>query len=227
MINKKSEKANLENKKGVFFLIGLVIALGSILLAFEWKTQVHVPMEWENRTIVPDDFVYIPPTQPEKKELPPKQIEAPTFELVDDETEIVDEFNAYDSDATIDNIFDFDAFVFKPTKNKNDVEEEILNFAEVMPEFPGGNIALIKYLGSNVNYPIIAQENGIQGKVYIGFVVDENGNINDVILLRGVDKSLDNEALRVVRSMPKWKPGKQGGKAVKVRFNVPILFDLQ
>jgi protein TonB len=86
---------------------------------------------------------------------------------------------------------------------------------------------LRQYLANAVKYPVIAQENGIKGKVYVSFVVDETGNIASVDLLRGVDVSLDNEALRVVRSLPKWKPGKQGGKPVKVLFSVPIQFELQ
>jgi protein TonB len=85
---------------------------------------------------------------------------------------------------------------------------------------------LQQYLANSINYPLIAQENGIQGKVFISFVINENGDISDVTLVRGVDAALDKEALRVIRSLPKWKPGKQGGKAVKVRYNVPINFEL-
>jgi protein TonB len=116
---------------------------------------------------------------------------------------------------------------FHSDNNKYDKEEEILLIAEEMPMFPGGNCALLSYLSGNVKYPLIAQENGIQGKVFIQFVVDEQGSISEVQVLRGVDVALDNEALRVVRQMPKWKPGRQGGKAVKVRYTVPISFKLK
>ncbi len=227
MINKKSKKADLENKRNSFFLIGLVIALGSVLFAFEWKIGPQQPMEFENTTIVAEDDIYIPSTPSEKTEPPQQKIEVPFFELVDDNSIIENEFEAFDSETTDDNIFNVTDFVIASTKDKFNKTDEPFLFVEEMPEFPGGERALLNYLSNNVKYPVIAQENGIQGKVYISFVIDENGNINDVILVRGVDKSLDNEAIRVISSMPKWKPGKQRGESVKVRFNVPITFELK
>ena len=227
MMNKKNKNANLENLRGLFFLIGLIIALGSILFAFEWKSTPQAAMDLGNTTFVQDEFVYIPQTTNEKKELPPQKVEVAFFELVDNDSEVDDDLDFFDTEPTDDNIFNLNDFVFIPTKNKNEEEEEILTFVDDMPEFPGGENALLSFLGSNVRYPVIAQENGIQGRVYVSFVIDETGNINDVCIIRGVDVSLDNEAIRVVRLMPKWKPGKQGGKAVKVRYNVPIFFDLK
>jgi len=227
MINKKSKKADLENKRSTFFLIGLVIALGFVLFAFEWKTPAPKAMEFENRSFAVDDDIFIPPTQPEKKEPPQQLIEAPVFELVNNDALIEDEFIGFVSGVDDENIFDIGDFIFNDTKDKNDIKDEFFVFVEEMPEFPGGEKALLNYLATHINYPAIAQENGIKGKVYVSFVIDENGNINNVTLVRGVDKSLDNEALRVIRSMPKWKPGKQRGKPVKVQFNVPITFELQ
>ena len=227
MMNKKNKNANLENLRGLFFLIGLVIALGSILFAFEWKSSPKAAMDLGNATFVQDEFVYIPQTKNEKKELPPQKIEVAFFELVDNDSDLDEDLVFLDTEPTDDNLFDLNDFVFTPTKNKNEEEEVILTFADDMPEFPGGESSLLKFLGSNVKYPVIAQENGIQGKVYVSFVINETGNIDDVCIVRGVDNSLDNEALRVVRSMPKWKPGKQDGKTVKVRYNVPIFFELK
>ena len=105
--------------------------------------------------------------------------------------------------------------------------EEALPVAEQMPEFPGGDEALRKYLATSVKYPVIAQENGIQGRVFVAFVVDKNGNVTNVRVARPFDPNLDKEAVRVVQSMPKWTPGKQRGKAVKVSYTVPINFVLQ
>lgn len=227
MMNKKNKNANLENMKGLFFLIGLVIALGSILFAFEWKSSPKATMDLGNATFVQDEFVYIPQTKNEKKELPPQKIEISIIELVGNDTEVDEDLDFFDTEPTDDNIFDLNDFVFTPTKNKNEEEEVILTFVDDMPEFPGGESSLLKFLGNNVKYPVIAQENGIQGKVYVSFVINETGNINDVCIVRGVDISLNNEALRVVRSMPRWKPGKQAGKTVKVRYNVPIFFELK
>jgi periplasmic protein TonB len=106
-------------------------------------------------------------------------------------------------------------------------KEEVFIIVEEMPEFPGGEGALRAFIAKSIEYPVIAQENGIQGKVYVTFVVDKDGGISDAKVVRGVDPSLDKEALRVVNSLPKWKPGKQRGKPVRVSYTVPISFVLQ
>ena len=98
---------------------------------------------------------------------------------------------------------------------------------EVMPSFPGGQSALMQYLNSNIKYPVVAQENGVQGRVVVSFVVEKDGSITDVRVVRSVDPSLDREAMRVVKSMPHWIPGKQNGSAVRVKYNVPVSFKLQ
>ena len=110
---------------------------------------------------------------------------------------------------------------------KPEVENKIFDVVEQMPSFPGGNAALMKYLSDNVKYPVVAQENGVQGRVVVSFVVEKDGHITDVKVVRSVDPSLDKEAARVVRSMPSWIPGKQNGSAVRVKYNVPVSFRLQ
>ncbi len=227
MINKKSKKADLENKRKTFFLIGFVIALGFVLFAFEWKTGPPQTMDLGNTMFDAEETIYIPSTPPEKKEPPQQKIEVIFFELVDDNTNVEDEFVGFDSEFTYENILDITDFVFTSPDDKYDKTDKPFMFVEEMPEFPGGEKALLNYLATNVRYPVIAQENGIQGKVYITFVVDKNGTIDNVSILRGVDKSIDNEAIRVISSMPKWKPGKQRGKAVKVQYTVPIVFELK
>jgi protein TonB len=128
-----------------------------------------------------------------------------------------------DTEATEDTEVDF-----SDIQTEEEVEESPVFFiVEDMPEFPGGDAALNKYLGTSVEYPVIAQENGIQGRVYVKFVINTDGSVTDVQIARGVDPSLDKEALRVVKNMPKWKPGKQRGKAVRVSYTVPINFVLQ
>ena len=115
-----------------------------------------------------------------------------------------------------------------PEPPKHVVEEtKIFTVVEQMPMFPGGDGALMGYLSQNIHYPTIAAENGVQGRVVVGFVVERDGSITDVNILRGVDPSLDKEAMRVVRSMPKWTPGKQNGSAVRVKYQVPVSFRLQ
>ena len=114
-----------------------------------------------------------------------------------------------------------------PEPPKHVEEEKVFDVVEQMPSFPGGNSALMKFLNENIHYPVVAQENGVQGRVVISFVVERDGHITDVQVARSVDPSLDKEAQRVVKSMPKWIPGKQNGSAVRVKYNVPVSFRLQ
>lgn len=112
-------------------------------------------------------------------------------------------------------------------KPSAEIENKVFDVVEQMPSFPGGNSALMSYLNSNVKYPVVAQENGVQGRVVISFVVERDGSITDVQVVKSVDPSLDREASRVVRSMPRWNPGKQNGQAVRVKYDVPVSFRLQ
>lgn len=113
------------------------------------------------------------------------------------------------------------------SEEKKEVANKVFDVVEQMPSFPGGNEALMKFLQDNVKYPVVAQENGVQGRVVVSFVVERDGSITDVKVVRSVDPSLDKEATRVVKSMPHWIPGKQNGAAVRVKYNVPVSFRLQ
>ena len=130
-------------------------------------------------------------------------------------------------DRTIEAVRNDIAVATPPPAPKAEVTQKVFDVVEVMPSFPGGQGALIQYLNSHVKYPVVAQENGIQGRVTISFVVERDGSITDVKVARSVDPSLDKEAARVVSSMPRWTPGKQNGSAVRVKFNVPVVFKLQ
>ena len=114
-----------------------------------------------------------------------------------------------------------------PPAPKPEVSNKVFDVVEEMPSFPGGQGALMSFLNSNIKYPVVAQENGVQGRVIVGFVVERDGSITDVKIMRSVDPSLDREAQRVVKAMPKWKPGKQNGSAVRVKYTVPVVFRLQ
>ena len=130
-------------------------------------------------------------------------------------------------DRTIEAVRNDIAVATPPPAPKDEVTQKVFDVVEVMPSFPGGQGALIQYLNSHVKYPVVAQENGIQGRVTISFVVERDGSITDVKVARSVYPSLDKEAARVVSSMPRWTPGKQNGSAVRVKFNVPVVFKLQ
>ena len=114
-----------------------------------------------------------------------------------------------------------------PPAPKPEVSNKVFDVVEEMPHFPGGPAALQAFLSSNTKYPVVAQENGVQGRVIVSFVVERDGSITDVRVVRSVDPSLDREASRVVRSMPRWSPGKQNGSTVRVKYTVPVVFRLQ
>ena len=226
---KKSKKADLENKRGTFLLIGLVIALGSVLFAFEWTTKPsagtslgQIQTQEVEEEIIPvtrRDEVKPPPPPP-----PPKVVDV--INIVDDEVELDEELDIATTDADENTIIDVMPVI--STGKEEEVEEEkIFAIVEQQPEFPGGNKALYSYINKHVEYPILAQENGIQGRVFVKFVVDTDGSVSNVEITRGVDNSLDNEALRVIKSLPKFKPGRQQGRPVRVFFNASINFQLQ
>jgi protein TonB len=225
---KKSPKADLENKRNTFVQIGLVISLGLCLLAFEWTSKVEkaaslgtVATQEVEDEIIPitrQEEVKPPPPPP-----PPKVVEV--LNIVDNETDIDEELDIQDTEADDKTVIDV-APIIKQEEEKAE-ESQVFFIVEDMPEFPGGELALRKFIANAIKYPVIAQENGIQGKVYVNFVVDKDGSITNAKIARGVDPSLDKEALRVVNSLPKWKPGMQRGKPVKVSYTVPISFVLQ
>jgi len=229
MESKKSPKADLENKKNVFFMLGLVVALGVTLLAFEWTTKPtkaedlgQIQTQEVEEEIIPitrEQEVKPPPPPP-----PPKVVEV--LNIVDDDVEIEDELEIEDTEADEETVIDV-APVIETEEEEEEEEAQVFFIVEDMPEFPGGELALRKYIANSIKYPVIAQENGIQGKVYVTFVVDKDGGVSDARIARGVDPSLDKEALRVVNTLPKWKPGKQRGKPVRVSYTVPINFVLQ
>ena len=107
------------------------------------------------------------------------------------------------------------------------VEDKVFTFVEQQPQFPGGDAAMLKYLGENIRYPSVAQRNGLEGLVVLQFVVDQNGGISDIVVVKKLGGGTDEEAMRVVKSMPKWSPGKQNGRPVKVRYTLPVRFTIK
>lgn len=228
---KKSPKADLEGKKLIFSEIGLALALGLTLAAFEWTSEdVTVQnLEVQQEEVVEEEMIPIT-TQDQIKPPPPPPPPPPVADaltIVDNETEINEEFELNDTEA--DDNTEFEIRDLEPTvvEEEEPVEQEVFIIVEQMPLFPGGDEALRKYLATEVKYPVIAQENGIQGRVFVKFVIMPDGSVSNVEVARPFDPNLDKEAVRVVKSMPKWTPGKQRGKAVRVSYTVPINFVLQ
>lgn len=222
---KKSPKANLEDKRTIFIEIGLIIALAVVLLAFEWKKYDIEVAQLGAREAVEQVEEIIINTKQEVKPPPPKPPPTTTvLNIVEDDVEIEDELII---DVEADEALEIEEYIPIEVEEEEVVEEEIFLVVENQPEFPGGEAARLKYLSENIEYPQMAKESGIQGIVYVTFVVEPNGSISNVAILRGIGGGCDEEAVRVVQNMPSWKPGKQRGRPVRVRFNMPIKFTLQ
>ena len=229
MEKKKTSKADLEGKRNTLFLLGLVLALGATLLAFEWKSKPSktqslgtIQTQEVEEEIIP--ITREPQAQPPPPP-PPKVVEE--LNIVDDDVEIEDELDIEDSEADENTVIDV-APLIEAAEEVEDSNEPIPFFIlEQQPEFPGGIDALKPYLVRQINYSVIAQENGIQGRVYYAFTIEKDGSVSDIKIMRGVDTAINNEAIRVLKTMPKWKPGMQRGKPVRVSFSGVINFQLQ
>ncbi|MBO5026541.1 MAG: energy transducer TonB [Bacteroidaceae bacterium] len=234
---KKSQKADLEGQKGTGLLIGYIVALSAMFAAFEWTTREHIetePVVYAAYAAMEEEVV--PITQPIFQAAPPPPAEAPQvaeiLDIVDDDTEIEEE-TIESSESTTEAISGPVAQHTGPVATGPVVTEEesdegtVFQVVEQMPEFPGGMEALMKYLSKNIKYPSIALDNGIQGRVLVSFTVNKDGSIVDPEIMKSVDPSLDKEAIRVISTMPKWNPGKQRGKAVRVKYTVPVAFRIQ
>ncbi len=226
MEEKKSPKANLENKKLMFMQIGLIISLLVAWLAFEHKSydKREIDPSLLNRTVeVEEEMVEIT----KQEEPKPQPVEMPKqttqLEIVQDDVEVED----IEINAEIDQTEVMEEYVPVEVEEEEVVEAEVFTIVEEMPGYPGGDLKMYEYLGKNIKYPQIARESGIQGRVFVNFVVEPDGSVSNVKVLRGIGGGCDEEAIRVVKSMPKWKPGKQRGKAVRVSYTLPVVFKLQ
>ena len=225
---KKSPKADLESKKTSNLLIGAILTLSVLFVGFEWSERDKKVTTDTGLTEVVFEEEIIPITEQEQPKQAPPPPEAPKVEEV---LEIMDNDSKVE-ESTIQASDDTQAAVevkYTPVEvEEEEVEEQqIFQVVEEMPEFPGGMGECMKFLAKNIKYPTISQENGVQGRVIVQFVVNRDGSIVDPVVVRGVDPYLDKEALRVISTMPKWKPGKQRGKAVRVKYTVPVMFRLQ
>ena len=224
---KKSKKAAIENQRGSWLLMGLVVALAFMFVSFELtKHDVRVAaLSSDDESIFVTELV--PITFPEEKLEPPPPPEnkvVDILEIVKNDIEVTDEVSTVSEDMNAVH----EIVWIPPVVETETVVEDVIHVSvEIMPEFPGGTAALMKYLSGNIKYPMISQETGSQGKVIVQFVVDKDGTITNPEVVRGVDPYLDKEAVRVISSMPKWKPGVQNGKKVRVKYTVPVMFRLQ
>ena len=228
---KKSPKASLENKRFLFTEIGFVIALLAVLFAFDYssKEKKVATLETETAAVEVEDMIRITQETPPPPEAAPKiPILSDQIDVVDDNIKIDDNmFQNLEDDANSGvEIMDY----IESAPEEETIEEEAIPFqlVEEKPSFNGGDAnEFSKWVNSRLVYPEIAKENGVQGRVTLQFTVNADGSVSNVKVLRGVDSSLDKEAVRVVSSSPKWKPGKQRDRAVKVTYTFPVIFQLR
>lgn len=228
---KKSEKANLENKKLLFLEIGLIISLAVVYFAVEWTTKEKQTVEaFEETQVIVETEEMVPITQ----ETPPPPPSAPSIPVLSDQIDIVDDEIQVDDDLFM-NLEDQADLAVDVKDYVAEVEEEVVEddaipfmLVEEKPSFMGGDAnAFSKWVNERLEYPEIAKENGVQGRVTLQFTVNTDGSVSNVKVLRGVDPSLDKEAVRVVSMSPKWTPGKQRDRAVKVTYTFPVIFQLR
>ena len=232
--------------------IGTAVIAGAVILSQKLKKDapeekfVQTEISLEEVKAPEEEKPIEPPPPPPPKQEPPPQVEMKQFTppVIKKDEEVPDEQTMKSQEELVKSDVQISIADVKGTNEETGVdiatlqehkvivqeevvEEKVFEIVEQPPSFPGGEAAMYEWLSKNINYPVIAQENNIQGRVTCQFVVGRNGEIEDVRVVRGVDASLDKEAIRVIRSMPKWIPGKQGGNAVKVRYTLPVQFKLQ
>lgn len=231
---KKSQSADLEGKKSTGLLMGFVLALAAMFVAFEWTQHdiEVVSMEPVFSVAMEEDMIPIT-QQPEVVAPPPAAAPkiAEILNIVDNETELVEEEVETSEEVnqaivTVAGTGSVAQGPVAPVVEEVD-ENQVYDVVEQNPRFPGGDEAMYKWLNDNIKYPPICQEQGIQGRVYLQFVVEKDGSITDVKTVRSPDPYLSKEAERVVNNMPRWSPGRQGGKPVRVKFTLPVMFKLQ
>lgn len=226
METKKSSKANLENKRFLFVEIGMAVSLALVLMAFQSGTST------KTAAILPEDYVEVIAEDdiPVTMETPPAPPAAPVFftdviEVMDDEIYLEEDFISFDETGIEVPVMDY---IEAPVEEEVEEEPVIFVAVEEKPQFNGGDAnEFSKWVAQNLDYPEMARSNGVQGKVVLSFVIAKDGSITDVKVLRGVDSSLDKEAVRVVSSSPRWTPGKQRDRAVPVSYTFPVLFQLK
>lgn len=226
---KKTPKADLENRRTLFTEIGLVVALLVLWGAFSYSTKEKsvASLGEDTQVVEVEDMVPIteetPPPPPEAPKIP---VLSDQIDIVEDDIKVDDNFMSLEDDASLGvEIMDYVEEVKEEV-----VEEEAIPFqlVEEKPSFNGGDAnEFSKWVNSKLQYPEIAKENGVQGRVTLQFTVNPDGSVSNVKVLRGVDSSLDKEAVRVVSMSPKWKPGKQRDRAVKVTYTFPVIFQLR
>ena len=218
---KKYPKYDLENYRQLFLNIGLIGSLLAVIIAFEWKTYDRgAGMDLGTIDDNFEDLLEIPPT--EQPPPPPPVVQQPEIVEVPDEEEIIEEIEI-ELDIEFEEETIIEEIIFDEPEEEVD---EIFTIVEDQPSYPGGINEFYKFVANNMRYPVQARRMGIAGRVFVQFVVDKDGSLNDIQVIKGIGAGCDEEAIRVIKKSKKWSPGKQRGRAVKVRMIIPIIFRL-
>ncbi|MGB3465898.1 MAG: energy transducer TonB [Cyclobacteriaceae bacterium] len=220
---KKNPKADLRQRRWMFFFAAMTVTLSLTLTAFEWKSfDDTIVMDLGDLQDDFDDIIDIPLT--EQPPPPPPKIELPQIVEVPDEVELEEE--DFEIDVEVDETTVIEDIIIDAEPIEEEVITKIFDIVEDKPQFPGGDGAMYKFLGKGIDYPSQARRMGIEGRVFVQFVVNPDGSVTDVKSIKGIGAGCDIEAARVIKSMPKWSPGKQRGVPVKVRMVIPVYFKL-
>jgi TonB family C-terminal domain len=227
---KKTQKADLEGKKGLFILLGLIISLSAMIIIFEWSSKdVSQAVLSDNREIVEEEEMPLPEEQqPEPEQVVAQPIMSDELNIVDENVDINTDLNFTSEDDKKFAVTAVD-YVQKAVVVEQEVEEEVpFALVEDKPKFQGGDANTFqKWVMGKITYPETPRDNGVQGKVMLRFTVDKDGYVKNVVVTKKVDPDLDKEAVRVVSSSPRWTPGKQRTKNVAVIYDFPVNFQLQ
>lgn len=231
---KKSLSADLEGTRRTHLFIGVIFGLALLYACFEYTTRIYEETDKVFSAVsFTDDQEVVPITQPIFTMAPPPKMDAPKvaelLDIVDNNTDIIEETitSTESTDEPLSGPVSSASgpVTHAPVMVREEIDEDdVFEIVQQMPEFPGGEKALMQWLSKNLKYPAAAAEQSIQGKVHVQFIVNKDGGIVDTKVLKSVDPSLDKEALRVVSSMPRWRPGKQNGKLVRVKYTIPVVF---
>jgi periplasmic protein TonB len=217
---KKNPRADVQRRYGLHLSIGFMVALAIVVTAFEWRTVYEPPIDL---TVVDDPVIIVEdvpltdiPEPPKPKIVQPTVTPVPDDVVVEEVEKVID----YDDVEEVVEVLEF----LEPIEEE--VAPEFVDYAEVMPEPANGMADFMAFLAKNIRYPKSGIRNDIQGRVYVRFIVDEKGNLTDLQVIKGINEDFDSESLRVLSKAPAWKPGRQGGRAVKVRMVLPIIYRL-
>jgi len=228
MENKKNPSVDLNRKRGLFFTLGLIITCTLVISAFEWKTfteqdQIELTVEVDEEV-----FLDIPNTD---HVLPPPPPKVQPIDVVELPNDVEDTFDNFDFPELDDPINVKTISIPKPQKPKPMIDEEVEDTIVFFCEFPAkpeeGYKAFYQYIADHMQYPSTARRMGVEGRVYLQFVIEKDGSLTDIKVIKGIGSGCDQEAVRVLKNAPKWTPGRQQGKTVRVRKSIPILFKLQ